>query len=106
LQVGRRSKFRCHLCIDHLIPHYGDDIKKNIFECFTNLTALAAITKKKNKNKTDGICKSYRHPSPLAKMLSKLDIISKERIKLAIGAGWYEQEYVLTDMIFHLMLKE
>ncbi len=32
---------------DHLIPHYSDDIEKNIFECFTMLTALAAITKKK-----------------------------------------------------------
>jgi alkanesulfonate monooxygenase SsuD/methylene tetrahydromethanopterin reductase-like flavin-dependent oxidoreductase (luciferase family) len=31
---------------DHLIPHYKDDMEKNIFECFTLLSALAAITEK------------------------------------------------------------
>ncbi|HYZ60171.1 MAG TPA: hypothetical protein VE544_10990, partial [Nitrososphaeraceae archaeon] len=31
---------------DHLIPHYKDDIEKNIFECFTLLSSIAAITNK------------------------------------------------------------
>ena len=31
---------------DHLIPHYKDDMEKNIFECFTLLSFLAAITEK------------------------------------------------------------
>ncbi|HEY0580323.1 MAG TPA: TIGR03560 family F420-dependent LLM class oxidoreductase [Candidatus Nitrosocosmicus sp.] len=77
---------------DHLIPHYSDDIEKNIFECFTMLTALAAITKKIKIGQIV-MCNSYRHPSLLAKMLSTLDIISKGRVELGIGAGWYEQEY-------------
>jgi hypothetical protein len=31
---------------DHLIPHYKGDIEKNIFECFTLLSSLAAINQK------------------------------------------------------------
>jgi F420-dependent oxidoreductase-like protein len=78
---------------DHLIPHYKDDIGKNIFECFTLLSSIAAIT---NKIKIGQIvaCNSYRNPSLLAKMLSTLDVISNGRIELGIGAGWYEQEYI------------
>jgi alkanesulfonate monooxygenase SsuD/methylene tetrahydromethanopterin reductase-like flavin-dependent oxidoreductase (luciferase family) len=33
------------------------------------------------------LCNSYRHPSLLAKMLPTLDIISKGRVELGIGAG-------------------
>jgi len=78
---------------DLLIPHYNDDVGKNIFECFTLLSSTAVIT---NKIKIGQIvaCNSYRSPSLLAKMLSTLDIISDGRIELGIGAGWYEQEYI------------
>jgi F420-dependent oxidoreductase-like protein len=77
---------------DHLIPHYRDDVEKNIFECFTLLSAIAAIT---DKIKIGQIvaCNSYRNPALLAKMLSTLDVISNGRAELGIGAGWYEQEY-------------
>jgi F420-dependent oxidoreductase-like protein len=78
---------------DHLIPHYKDDIQKNIFECFTLLSATAAITEKIKIGQIV-VCNSYRNPSLLAKMLSTLDIISNGRVELGIGAGWYEQEYV------------
>jgi F420-dependent oxidoreductase-like protein len=78
---------------DHLIPHYKDDIQKNIFECFTLLSATAAITKKVKIGQIV-VCNSYRNPSLLAKMLSTLDIISNGRVELGIGAGWYEQEYL------------
>jgi alkanesulfonate monooxygenase SsuD/methylene tetrahydromethanopterin reductase-like flavin-dependent oxidoreductase (luciferase family) len=78
---------------DHLIPHYKDDIEKNIFECFTLLSATAAITEKIKIGQIVA-CNSYRNPSLLAKMLSTLDIISNGRVELGIGAGWYEQEYV------------
>lgn len=78
---------------DHFIPHYSEDIEKNIFECCTILTAAAAITKRIKIGQMV-ICNSYRHPSLLAKMLSTLDIISNGRLELGIGAGWYEQEHV------------
>jgi F420-dependent oxidoreductase-like protein len=78
---------------DHLIPHYKDDTEKNIFECFTLLSSLAAITEKVKIGQIV-VCNSYRNPPLLAKMLSTLDIISNGRVELGIGAGWYEQEYV------------
>jgi F420-dependent oxidoreductase-like protein len=78
---------------DHLIPHYKDDVEKNIFECFTLLSSLAVITEKVKIGQIV-VCNSYRSPSLLAKMLSTLDIISNGRLELGIGAGWYEQEYL------------
>jgi F420-dependent oxidoreductase-like protein len=78
---------------DHLIPFFRDDTEKNIFECFTLLSAIAALT---NKIRIGQIvtCNSYRNPAFLAKMLSTLDVISNGRSELGIGAGWYEKEYV------------
>ncbi|MGN6348023.1 MAG: LLM class flavin-dependent oxidoreductase, partial [Candidatus Nitrosocosmicus sp.] len=78
---------------DHLVPHYGDDIEKNIFECYTLLTTAAAITKKIKIGQLV-TCNSYRHPPLVAKMLSTLDVISGGRLELGIGAGWYNQEYL------------
>jgi F420-dependent oxidoreductase-like protein len=77
---------------DHLMPFFKDDTEKNIFECFTLLSATATIT---NKIKIGQIvtCNSYRNPALLAKMLSTLDVISNGRTELGIGAGWYEKEY-------------
>ena len=86
-------KFDSIYAYDHLIPHYKDDIEKNIFECFTLLSSLAVITKKVKIGQIV-VCNSYRNPSLLAKMLSTLDIISNGRLELGIGAGWYEQEYL------------
>ncbi len=72
---------------DHLVPHYKDDTEKNIFECFTLLSSLAAI-RQKVKIGQIVVCNSYRI---LAKMLSTLDITSNGRSELGIGAGWYEK---------------
>jgi F420-dependent oxidoreductase-like protein len=78
---------------DHFIPFYKDDRYKNIFECFTLLSALGAITERIKIGEIV-TCNSYRNPSLVAKMLSTLDIISNGRVELGIGAGWYEQEYI------------
>jgi F420-dependent oxidoreductase-like protein len=77
---------------DHLMPFFKGDTEKNIFECFTLLSATATIT---NKIRIGQIvtCNSYRNPALLAKMLSTLDVISNGRTELGIGAGWYEKEY-------------
>ena len=77
---------------DHFITFYIDDRNKNIFECFTLLSSLAAITERIKIGQIV-TCNSYRNPSLVAKMLSTLDIISNGRVELGIGAGWYEQEY-------------
>jgi len=78
---------------DHLIPFFKDDIQKNIFECFTLLSATATITKKIKIGQIV-TCNSYRNPSLLAKMISTLDVISNGRMELGIGAGWHAKEYL------------
>jgi F420-dependent oxidoreductase-like protein len=77
---------------DHLIPFFRNDIQKNIFECFTILSATAVITSRIRIGQIV-TCNSYRNPALLAKMISTLDVISKGRIELGIGAGWYDNEY-------------
>ena len=78
---------------DHFLPYYAPDNERNFFECFTLLSAIAAIT---NRVKVGQLvtCNSYRNPALLAKMLSTLDVISNGRVELGIGAGWHKEEYI------------
>jgi alkanesulfonate monooxygenase SsuD/methylene tetrahydromethanopterin reductase-like flavin-dependent oxidoreductase (luciferase family) len=85
---------------DHFIPFYNDR-NKNIFECFTLLSALAATTERIKIGQIV-TCNSYRNPSLVAKMLSTLDIISTGRVELGIGTGWYEREYIAYGYHFPL----
>jgi F420-dependent oxidoreductase-like protein len=36
---------------------------------------------------------TYRHPGPLAKIVTTLDVVSGGRAQLGIGAAWYEREH-------------
>ena len=73
---------------DHLI--LGKD--NATLECWTTLTALAAVTKTIRIGSLV-LCNSYRYPSILGKMSSTLDLISNGRLDLGIGAGWLKKEY-------------
>jgi F420-dependent oxidoreductase-like protein len=65
---------------------------ETVFECWTSMAALARGTStiKLGQMVT---CNSYRPPSLLAKMASGVDVMSRGRLILGIGAGWYENEY-------------
>jgi len=71
---------------------YPIEMKESVFECFTTLTALAAITSKIRLGQLVS-CNSYRNPAYLAKISSVLDVISNGRMEFGIGAGWHEREY-------------
>ena len=62
------------------------------FECWTSMAALARETStiKLGQMVT---CNNYRPPSLLAKMASSVDVMSRGRLILGIGAGWYENEF-------------
>lgn len=78
---------------DHFIPNFKENLEKNLFECYTLMSAITASTKKLRIGQIV-TCNSFRNPALLAKMLSTLDVIGNGRIELGIGAGWYKGEYV------------
>ena len=62
-----------------------------MLEGWTVISMLAAITTKiKLGTLVTGII--YRYPSVLAKVAATLDVLSKGRLFMGIGAGWNEQE--------------
>jgi F420-dependent oxidoreductase-like protein len=63
-----------------------------MFESYTLLGALAARTSTARLGTlVTGV--TYRHPSLLAKAVTALDVISRGRAILGIGAAWFEQEH-------------
>src|SRR3954462_12286138 len=63
-----------------------------ILEAYTLLGALAARTERVQLGTlVTGV--TYRNPALLAKMVTTLDVISKGRAILGIGAAWYEEEH-------------
>ena len=65
---------------------------RSVFEAWTTLTALAALTEKIRLG-TLVTCILYRYPTVLAKILSNIDVISNGRIEFGVGACWYENEF-------------
>jgi len=75
---------------DHLISPEG---RRYGLESWTVLSALASVTHKIRLG-TYVLCNQFRHPSLVAKMASTLDNISKGRLELGIGAGWFRAEHM------------
>jgi F420-dependent oxidoreductase-like protein len=90
--VDHNSGFDSIYTYDHFLPYYAPNSENDFFECFTLLSAIAAITSKVKLGQVV-TCNSYRNPALLAKILSTLDVISNGRVELGIGAGWHEEEY-------------
>ncbi|HEX5976038.1 MAG TPA: LLM class F420-dependent oxidoreductase, partial [Nitrososphaeraceae archaeon] len=70
-----------------------------MLEGWTVISMLAAITTKiKLGTLVTGII--YRYPSVLAKVAATLDVLSKGRLFMGIGAGWNEQESLAYGISF------
>jgi F420-dependent oxidoreductase-like protein len=64
-----------------------------MMEAYTTLSALATQTSRvKLGTLVSGV--TYRNPALLAKMVTTLDVISKGRAILGIGAAWNENEHI------------
>ena len=79
---------------DHLM--YGST---PVLECWTKLSALAAVTTKIRLG-TTVLCSSFRNPALLAKMAATLDVVSNGRLDLGIGAGVQEDEHKAYGFVF------
>ena len=92
-QWAERHGFSWFSVMDHLIqiPNVGAP-DEPFMEGWTVLAALAAVT---GKMRLATLVSSvgYRNPALLAKMAAGVDIISRGRLTLGIGAGWYREEY-------------
>ena len=79
--------------MDHffqLPPLGGPD--QPMLEAYTLLGALAARTRRIQLGTlVTGV--TYRNPAILAKVVTALDVISKGRAFLGIGAAWFDQEH-------------
>ena len=64
-----------------------------MLEGYTTLGHLAAVTSKVRLGlMVTGT--TYRHPGLLAKIVTTLDVLSRGRAVLGIGAAWYEREHL------------
>src|SRR5262245_38611180 len=64
-----------------------------MLEGYTTLGYLAAVTERVRLSLlVTGT--TYRHPGLLAKTITTLDVLSRGRAMLGIGAAWYEREHL------------
>jgi probable F420-dependent oxidoreductase len=83
---------------DHLIA-LGPDPAAPIFDGWTVLGAIAAITKRARMglNVTGNL---YRHPGLMAKIAVTVDHLSNGRLEFGIGTGWNEPEFTQFGLPF------
>jgi alkanesulfonate monooxygenase SsuD/methylene tetrahydromethanopterin reductase-like flavin-dependent oxidoreductase (luciferase family) len=75
--------------IDHVL---GFPPQRGILEAWSLMSALAASTEKVEIG-AQVMCQSFRNPALLAKMAATVDRISSGRLRMLVGAGWFETEY-------------
>jgi F420-dependent oxidoreductase-like protein len=76
---------------DHLLPIVGS-IEKPMMESWTTLSAIASVTNEIRIG-TLVLNNTFRYPQVVAKMASTLDVVSRGRLELGIGAGWFKKEH-------------
>jgi F420-dependent oxidoreductase-like protein len=79
--------------MDHMIQIPGVGAPdKPVLEGWTVLAGLAAVS---SRIRLATLCTAvgYRNPAHLAKIAATIDLISRGRLTLGIGAGFYELEY-------------
>ena len=89
---------------DHcwIMDHFaslGPDDTQDIFEAWTMLAGMAALTTRVRIGcAVTG--NAYRHPGVLAKMAVTVDHLSGGRLEFGIGAGWAQTEHVMLGLAY------
>jgi alkanesulfonate monooxygenase SsuD/methylene tetrahydromethanopterin reductase-like flavin-dependent oxidoreductase (luciferase family) len=84
---------------DHLIFRSRDGTLSGIHECWTILTAVAAVTRRVEIGPLV-LALPFRNPALVAKMATALDEVSDGRLILGLGCGWHEPEFEAFDFPF------
>src|SRR5437899_3019414 len=91
--AGEEAGFDTVMVMDHFyqLPLLGPT-DHEMFESYTLLGALAARTQRVQLGTlVTGV--TYRNPAILAKIVTALDVISRGRAFLGIGAAWFDVEH-------------
>jgi len=88
---AERLNFHSLWFYDHFVT-YPRVERSSCFEAWTLLSAFSTLTNKIRLG-TLVTCNMYRNPALLAKMASVVDVISRGRLEMGIGAGWYEEDF-------------
>jgi F420-dependent oxidoreductase-like protein len=99
-RTAEDSGFNTITVMDHFhqIPPVGPRTL-NMFDGNTMLAALAGRTEKANLGLLVGGV-MYRNPALLAKITTGIDVISRGRAFLGIGAAWHDEEHLAYEFPF------
>jgi F420-dependent oxidoreductase-like protein len=91
--AAEEAGFDSLFVMDHFYQLGGIGLPSdNMLEAYTLLSAVAARTSRIQLGAlVTGV--TYRHPAVLAKTVTTLDVVSRGRAILGIGAGWFEREH-------------
>ena len=94
VQAAEKAGFDLVTVMDHFYQIRGVGPETDpMLEAYTTLGALATQTTKVNLGTlVSGV--TYRNPALLASMVTTLDVISRGRAIMGIGAAWNESEHV------------
>lgn len=88
---------------DHIVfdlSRYGGSSEPiGSLEPLETLAVLAGATQRVRLG-TMVLCNEFRHPVQLARSAAAIDLASRGRLELGIGAGWYEPEFEGAGLAF------
>jgi F420-dependent oxidoreductase-like protein len=97
-RIADEARFDHCWNMDHFASLGGDDTK-DIFEAWTALAGMAALTSHVRVG-CSVTGNTYRHPAELAKMAVTVDQLSGGRLEFGIGAAWAENEHTMLGLPF------
>jgi F420-dependent oxidoreductase-like protein len=73
-----------------------------VLESWSTLSALSALIPRMRVG-TIVLGNTYRHPAIVAKMAAQVDVISRGRLLLGLGAGWQRNEHEAYNIPYYTM---